>query len=402
MELTPKQQTLELIKSSQDILIACHKSPDGDAIGSILSLGSVLKELNKNITLVCSDEISNQFSYLPDVSSIQKTLNGNKDFIITIDTTKTIGGEIKLGYKHDKDAKKLTIIVTPFKGSIQETDLNFETDKPKFDLIILLDTPDIERIGAFYDQFTELFYETPVINIDHHASNNHYGKINWVDITATSTCEIMVSLLESLSSQNDNIKLLNEDIATKLLTGIITDTGSFQNANTTPKSFTVAAQLVGAGARQHEIIKHIFKTKPLSTLHLWGKVLSNVKEEINPSCIWSYVSHDDIRAQNASPDELSGVIDELLKSASDVDFALLLSEKPATNETDLILKGSFRAINPSVDVIALANIFGGGGHPQAAAFELPRSGILSDQIAQIIEKIKDNPTGANQLKMPRT
>ena len=402
MELTPKQQTLGLIKSSQDILIACHKGPDGDVIGSSLALSSALKTLGKTVTIVCPDEINCQFSYIADIETIQKTLIGSKDFIITIDTTKSADGEIKLGYRHDKDSRKLTILITPTKGSIQNTDVTLGANKPKFDLIIVLDTPDIERLGNFYDQFTELFYETPVINIDHHASNNHYGKVNWVDITATSTCEIMVSLLESISSQNNNIKLLNEDIATKLLTGIITDTGSFQNANTTPKSFTVAAQLVGAGARQQEIIKNIFKTKPLSTLHLWGKVLTNVKEERNPNFIWSYVSYDDIRGLNASPDELSGVIDELLKSAPDVDFALLLSEKPAANETDLVLKGSFRAINTSVDVITLANIFGGGGHPQAAAFELPRSGPFQQQIEQIIGKIKDKTVSPHQLEMPRT
>lgn len=401
MELTPKQQTLELIRSSQDILVTCHKSPDGDAVGSSLALGSALKALGKNITIICSDEIGSQFSYIPDIGTIQKTLTGNRDFIITIDTTKSSDGEIKLGYKHDKDSRKLTIIVTPTKGSIQSSHVTLDTNKPKFDLIIALDTPDIERLGSFYDQFPELFYETPVINIDHHASNNHYAKINWVDITATSTCEIMVSLLESLSSQNNNIKLLDEDIATQLLTGIITDTGSFQNANTTPKAFTVAAQLVGAGARQQEIIKNIFKTKTLSTLHLWGKVLTNIIEEVNPSFIWSYVSNDDIRALNASPDELSGVIDELLKGAPNMDFALLLSEKPTSNGTDMILKGSFRAINPSVDVINLANIFGGGGHPQAAAFEQPRSGPLSTQIEQIIEKIKNKITSSPPLEMPR-
>lgn len=400
VELTPKQQTLELIKSSQDILVTCHKSPDGDAIGSSLALGSALKALGKNITIVCSDEVSRQLSFVPDVETIQQTLTGSKDFIISIDTTKSANGELKLGYKHDKDSRKLTIIITPTKGSIQNSDVEFSASKPKFDLIIALDTPDIERLGSFYDQFPELFYETPVINIDHHASNNHYAKINWVDITATSTCEIMVSLLESLSSQNNNLKLLDENIATKLLTGIITDTGSFQNANTTPKSFTVAAQLVGAGARQQEIIKNIFKTKTLSTLHLWGRVLTNVVEEKDPRFIWSYVSNDDIRTLNASPDELSGVIDELLKSAPDMDFALLLSEKPASNETDMIIKGSFRAINPAVDVINLANIFGGGGHPQAAAFEQPRSGPLATQIEQIIGKIKSRSIATRRLEMP--
>src|SRR3990167_6546985 len=94
VELTPKQQTLGLIKSSQDILVTCHKSTDGDALGSSLALGSALKTLGKNITIVCSDEVSAQFSYIPDIGIIQKTLTGSRDFIISIDTTKSSDGEI--------------------------------------------------------------------------------------------------------------------------------------------------------------------------------------------------------------------------------------------------------------------------------------------------------------------
>jgi phosphoesterase RecJ-like protein len=185
--------------------------------------------------------------------------------------------------------------------------------------------------------------------------------------------------MESLAREKP---LLDEDIATALLTGIITDTGSFQNANTTPKSLTVAAQLVAAGARQQEIIRNIFKTKPLSTLKLWGKVLESVQEDLEHRFIWAKVKHDDFTETGATETETSGVIDELLKSAPNVDFALLLSERQEG------LHGSLRAIAQGVDVSAIAKIFGGGGHEAAAAFQLPTSTLaLHEQ--EILAKLRN-------------
>ena len=91
------------------------------------------------------------------------------------------------------------------------------------------------------------------------------------------------------------INLIDEDIATLLLTGIITDTGSFQNANTTPKSFAVAAQLISYGARQQEIIQHIYKTKQLSQLKLWGRILSKIQTDDSHKIVWSVVTQQDFR-----------------------------------------------------------------------------------------------------------
>ena len=400
MELTPKQQTIELIKQAQTILVTTHKNPDGDAIGSLLALGQSLSAIGKTVTMVCNGEISALFSFLPHLKDIKSTLDGGREFIITIDTTQSSEGELKLGYKHDKTAKKLSIVVTPSRGLLRKENVSFSSNLPHFDAVIALDVPDIERLGALYDDYTQIFFETPVINIDHHASNDHFGKINWVDLTATSTCEILVSLLESMSASNNNTKLLTDDVATYLLTGIITDTGSFQNASTTPKSFTVAAQLVGAGARQQEIIKRLCKTKPLTTLKLWGTVLSNITLEANPPCVWSAVSIEELDAVGATPAELTGVIDELLKSTPDVDFALLISERrsPTNGNT---LHASMRAIAPSVDVSALAHIFGGGGHTQAAAFEQPRAGNLHEQTRTIIDSIKKEYTRSTRpLELP--
>jgi phosphoesterase RecJ-like protein len=273
----------------------------------------------------------------------------------------------------------LDIIVTPKDGRFDPKMVSFPSGGFNYEAIIVLDSPDLERLGPVYENNTEVFYEIPVINIDHHAGNNHFGKINLVDLTSTSTAEILVSILESLTG---DAKFITEEIATSLLTGIIADTNSFQNANTTPKSLTVAAQLVAAGGRQQDIIKSIYKTKPLSTLRLWGRALSNLHDEKEYCFVWSELYKNDFLEVGASENESGGVIDELLKTASGADFALLLSEKNGD------VHGSLRSTNPATDVTEIAKLFDGGGHPMAAAFQMPGT-TLSESSNMIIQRIRE-------------
>lgn len=376
MELTPKQQTTELVRGASRILVVTHTNPDGDALGSTLALAMVLKKLGKEVVAVIQDPIPETFGFLPGITDVLDRLNQTKDFIISLATTKATVE--KLGYKSVPAKSRVDIIVTPGTGTFGPQDVSFSEGTFKFDLIFVLDSPDLDRLGTLYDENTDLFYQTPVVNIDHHPGNDYFGKVNWVDLTSTSTAEILVSLIESLGREKT---LFDEEIATALLTGITTDTGSFQNSNTTPKSLTVAAQLVAAGARHGQIVRAIYKTKKLSTLKLWGRVLSNIQHEPQERFVWSSLRADEFSAVGALETEASGVIDELLKSAPAIEFALLLSERQTG------LHGSMRAIEAGVNVAEIARLFNGGGHEQAAAFVLEGE-TLSTKQEEIVAKIK--------------
>lgn len=376
MELTPKQQAVELIRDANSILLLTHDRPDADALGSILALAKVLKGLGKQVDAVVTGAISTGFQFLPDIEALKHDLKGSGDFVISVDTS-TIKIE-KIMYKRDGE-NALNIIVTPAAGAELSADhVSFSSGAAKWQLIIVLDCSDSARIGTLFEQNADLFYATPLVNIDHHPGNDYFGKVNLVDFTATSTAEILVSLVESLSREKN---LLDEDVATCLLAGIMGDTSSFQNTNTTPKSFTVAAQLIAAGARQQDIVRNIFKTKSLSTLRLWGKVLAKIQEEIDLKFVWSSVNTAEIAEAGAAPEETSGVIDDLMKSAIGNDFALLLSER------DGAVHGSLRAVAKGVDVSQIANLFGGGGHAAAAAFDVPNA-TLADMQQSVLFKIK--------------
>ena len=373
MELTSKQQTTELIKKSQNILLLSPQA-DGDSIGAEIALFLIFKKMGKNPVMVCSEDIPSILSFLPQIPEIQKDLSVLRDLVISLDCSQA--KVAKLGYKMEGD--KLNIMITPQKGSFSAKDISTNQGAAKFDLIIILDTADLDMLGSLYDDNAEIFYKTPVINIDHHASNNYYGKVNLVDLTATSTCEILTSIVEALGEEKT---LIDEDIATALLAGIICDTGSFQNANTTPKSFTVAAQLIAQGARQQEVIKNVYKTKPLSTLRLWGRILAQIREDKEHKFIWSLVTLRDLEQTSARESEISGAMDELLTSAPSAEIIILLSEREDG------IYGSIRTAK-GADAVEIAKMFGGGGHSKAAAFQLKNTNLATVE-KEMIEKIRE-------------
>lgn len=389
-EFTPKQQWSELIKNSRSVLVVTHHNPDGDAAGSALALKLGLEKLGKEVTLAVSGDIPQVLSFLPGFQLLSKPVSLQKDLLLILDESQAKIGNVSLKRVAEN---KLMVVVTPKNGVLTPANVRIEEGSFNFDLVVCADCANLDRVGAFYEENSSIFYEVPVVNIDHHAGNTNFGKVNIVDLAASSTAEILVSLLETVGKDVEG-GIIDADIATCLLTGITTDTGSFQNSNTTPKALTVAAQLVAAGGRQQEIITQIFRTRTLSTLRLWGRALSYIKEDNQLKFAWSSLSKADFVAAQASVEELSGVIDELLKTAKGMDFVLLLSER------DGGVHGSFRSINPSTDVSQLAALFNGGGHVQAAAFTVPNA-TLKDEEQELITRLRTHLRGDKAESKPQ-
>ncbi|MFA4931198.1 MAG: DHH family phosphoesterase [Patescibacteria group bacterium] len=372
---SPKQQIVEKIKNANNILLVSHVNPDEDAIGSVLALSHTLKKLGKNITVACSGQNSDKHQFLPDFDSVKNEIVGTRQFIITLNTTHT-GGPHKVKYQTEDD--KIHLIVTPDSGNFSQDDVTIREGKHQFDLIIVTDTPNLDRLDKIYDENSELFFEIPIINIDHHGDNNNFGEINLVDPKSSSVCEILVSIIEALSTDKP---LLDSSISTCILTGILGDTASFQNSNTTSKSLTVAAQMIAGGAEHLEIIKNIFRTQPLPRLKIWGKILTKLRTKPSLKLAWSAISLADLKEAGAEPNDTSGVIEALIRNLPDTDIFLLIVQ------TEELIKGSLRS-NPPIDINAIATELGGGGHSQSSGFRLYDMTLAEaeEKVLQTIEK----------------
>ena len=253
-----------------------------------------------------------------------------------------------LSYKKETD--RLSIFIKPKQSQFTPSDISFRTSNFPFDLIVCVGIGSLEQLGDFYNQNTELFFETPLINIDHRANNENYGQINLIRLNASATSEIILDLINGFESS-----LMDENIATVLLTGIITETNSFQHVKTTPQAFLKASQLVSLGARQQEIIGQLYKNKSLGFLKLWGRVLARLKQDANLSLVYSMVNKQDVAKAGASADDVSQIIKEMASQLSFARIFLFLSEQsPSETKAMLItttpfdLNSLFSAFKPQI------------------------------------------------------
>lgn len=375
MGLYPKQQALQLIEYSNKILIVGHGNPDGDSLGSTLAFYFILKKLEKDVTAAVVGQIPEVYKFLPNLEVLSTDFGEAQDLVITIDASDPKIDKLSYNIKDGK----LNVIITPEKGSIDTKNIKFTQGGLAYDLVIVLDCSEPSQLQYLYENNKQIFTENPVINIDHHPTNKYFGKVNVVDPEASSTSEILVSIIESLG-QN----LMDANIATYLLTGIIYDTWSFQNSNTTPKALTVAAQLCATGARKEEIIRYVLKAKPVSTLKLWGRILANIKEDKEHKLVWSKITYNDLEECRVGEEaQTSALMNQFLGHALGANVVLLLKEIEPKK-----IAGSFRTSKEGViNVAKLAKLFDGGGHPAAAGFII--EGKAPEQTEQeIISKVK--------------
>ena len=344
---------------------------DGDTIGASLSLRAALVKQKKQVCIVIPGKIPATYSFL-DTKNIRTDVQGKKELVISIDTTNIQAKEIN--YKTSPE--KLQIFVSPKDQCFTEQDVSVRESSCDFDLIVAIGMNEIDDVGSIYEDNAGFFYETPIVNIDHRASNGNFGKINLIDIATSSVSEIILEVIEELDKE-----AIDEKVATSLLTGIIYSTDSFQNQNTSPKTFTLAARLISLGAQQQDIIRHLYKTKSISTLKLWGRVLARAKYDPTNKMVWSLVELEDFQKSKAEPEDLFGVAEEVISTIPNAWLALIITQISPTKVRGLVY--SIKNTN----ALEIARIFGGQGNEKQAEFELEKKDLLEAE-KDILSKIK--------------
>lgn len=317
MEPSTQKPIFDSINKANRILIALPNNAGGDAIGAGLALYAFVKKLDKEPQLVTASRTLEQFSFLPRISEIKHELESSQSFVISVNTGNAALDELSYEAKPDR----VDIFLKPKAGKFSSTDVSFKNARFPYDLIITLHTPSLDHLGEIYEKNTDLFFETPIINIDHHPNNEYYGEFNHVDLTATSTAEIVAGLIEEFESG-----LMDEHIATSLLTGIIVETNSFQHVKTTPKAFLKASQLIAQGGRHQDIIRELYKTKSIALLKLWGRALARLREIKELAMVYSLVNYSDIEKTGARAEDIAGVMKELVGSLTGTKIILFLAE----------------------------------------------------------------------------
>lgn len=321
---------LARLRAAKSVLLPTHQNVDADGLSSPLAITLALKQLGVKATPVVSDgELPNSLRFLP---GIEKVL---------------VYGERPL---------------------------------PEYDLLCLADCSDRRRLGKFYgDDPSRVDGSIPIINIDHHITNDRFGTLNVVEPQAASASEIVAELLGQWGTK------MTRDIAQCLLAGIYGDTLGLRTPATTSRTLRTSADLVDAGANPAEIVDQLFRLKSRSTVCLWTRVLSNVRW--TGSLIWTEVSPQILAECGAVPSEAEGLVNFLAGTEGSRAAAILYASENGW-------RASIRSLDEAVDVAAIASVFGGGGHPRAAGFQITGDDAQKDRVIGVAARLTDLDTGS--------
>lgn len=377
------------MKRAQRILIVFRKHGDGDAIASALALARLLAVMGKTEVAIVSQDfvVPKNFAFLPRVNDILPSLAGLQKFTLRINTK-----NVKLkDFSYDAANDQLQIFLTPEQGMFRPEDVTTSTSPFAFDCIVAINTPDLEALGDVYAKHTEFFYATPIINIDHDAANEHYGQTNIIDTTATSTGELLTAIIESVGEQH-----IDAELATSLLTAIIAKTRSFRIPRITPKTLTMTSQLIAHGADREKIMTHLYRTRSVETLKLWGRVLARLEHDPATQFAWSSLTAADFERTGATPEQLPDIVDELLSTTPNVKTTLLLYEEApgtpivVTGTGDRPVAGALSTTAP-FSALALCKDLQASGTKERVHFRLPTHSLREAE-KEIVEKIKSQLT----------
>jgi phosphoesterase RecJ-like protein len=313
------QQAASFLTEGSRFLVVSHVHPDGDAIGSTLAVKGILEKLGKEAVMVNASPIPYKFRFLPECEAI-----------------------------------------------VQPQDIS-----ESFDGVVAVDVADRERMGAVLEMLPA---DLPLLNIDHHSTNDRFGTVNLVVDDAAATTQILFRLVQTMKLP------LGRELAVSLYTGLVTDTGGFRYSNTTPAVMEMAASLLRCGVDAGAIADQVLETMTRGQLALLKRALSTLQFSLDGRIAWIWLSRHDLEETEAEADDWDGIVN-YARNVAGVDVGILFRE---TEEGQVKVSLRSREV---VDVAVLAHVFGGGGHARAAGCTL--SGNRSEVENRLLEQVKE-------------
>jgi hypothetical protein len=241
-----KQQVVDALKKANNVLITVSQNPTIDQLASCIGLALMLNKMNKHATAIFSGNVPSTIEYLQPEKLLETNTDSLRDFIISLDRAKAD----KLRYKVEDNVVR--IFITPYRTSLSQNDLVFSQGDFNVDAVVALGVDQREHLDLAIMQQGRILHDAVVIGISSGANPSNVGAINWHEPAASSICELIGGMSDSMQSG-----LLDAQIATALLTGIVAETDRFRNEKTSAKVMSMSAQLMAAGANQQLIAQQL-------------------------------------------------------------------------------------------------------------------------------------------------
>jgi phosphoesterase RecJ-like protein len=302
------------LDAAKKIVIASHVRPDGDAIGSLLGLGLALHDAGKSVQMILADGVPSSYKYLEGCKLIEKEPKGNHDTFITVDCA------------------------------------------------------DFNRTGSIFANFGQ-----PDINIDHHKTNEKFGKLNLIEAEEVATSAILTNYLPAWGLT------ITKPIAAALLTGIITDTLGFRTSNITPEALRQAATLMETGVDMPEIYMRSLVRRSFPAARYWGAGLSTLQSK--HGIVWGALTLADRKLTGYGGNDDADLIN-MISAIEGNKVGMVFVE-----QSNHHVKISWRALEAGIDVSQVAKHFQGGGHAAAAGADI--QGSLGEVQKEALKKTRE-------------
>jgi phosphoesterase RecJ-like protein len=339
-----------------------------DAVASTLGLMRILQAQGKTVEAAIDGFVPPEtLSFLPGVAAVRPALRKLQNLTISLNVSKTKVDELSYAVR----GETLEILLTPREGGWKPQDISTKTAPYRFDLVIVADAADPASLGALYEEHADFFSRTPTIAVGHDPGHERFGTVNLLDHTAAATCEVIYHALPHLGGTPD------PELATCLLTGIIAKTKSFKTANITPRTLRVSSELIAAGARREDIVRHLFRTRSITTMRLWGRALARLKFDAACGLAWSLITRQDFALAGENETALPDVLEELISYSPEARVSVLLYEQAAGGICGIVRTDGRRS------AAELGRLLGGTGGMETAQFCLLNKSLMDAEQAAI-------------------
>ena len=331
MSIPETQQALSVITRSNSIALFVPEKPSVDAFSSMMALSLALSQhTKKTIYTISPVHVPPELQFLPGSSQVEMKPHLQPTLVIDIAGVSTIAHIEQVATNGGVKVHLELPQGTDMSADMVETHIR----QLPYDCAILFGASDLADLGSMFTDFADFFYNIPTINIDHKPTNEYFGTINMVDITASSIAEITHELITTITPD-----AITQDVATALYAGIVGATESFQKPSTTPLAFQLAADLMKHHAQTDIVIQHLVKTKPLSLLKIAGRTYARLRHDEHGHLFWSILRALDFQESRATEADIPLIMHELTNNISGYNAAFLLHENEEKEHTVYITLG---------------------------------------------------------------
>jgi nanoRNase/pAp phosphatase (c-di-AMP/oligoRNAs hydrolase) len=334
MALTVEQQVNEQVRKSQSALIVLPQRPSTDGLAAALALREALLAMGKKADIVSAAfTIPTKLSFLETLKDIRSEIPPLQKCVITVDKRRFPVADIS----YTVTDETLRIFVTPKSGRLPQEAIEVNPNGYSYDLIVTINVVELTAIGEVYAQHKDAFFALPIINIDHRPENEQFGHINWVDIKATSTAEMIYHRFYKDREPD-------KDLATALLAGMMDETHSFRTHQVNPSTLLTVSKLLQAGAEYQTVTNHLYRTKTVGGLKLWGHVLTHLRSDRELSLAWSLIPASLFASTGTDITQLQELMTEILSHSPEARTVVLFIEHaPGQIEVQVTAKAPLHA-----------------------------------------------------------